>query len=36
VASVGAKDAIGGVGGITLEAPDGSRYGLVIRPQLPG
>lgn len=36
VAAIGAADAIGGIGGITLEAADGTRYSLVIRPQLPG
>jgi hypothetical protein len=36
VAAVDAKDAIGGIGGITLEAADGTRYSLVIRPRLPG
>ena len=36
VAAVGAADAIGGIAGITLETPDGTRYSLVIRPRLPG
>lgn len=36
VAAIGAADAIGGIGGITLEAADGTRYSLVIRPQLAG
>jgi hypothetical protein len=36
VAALGAADAIGGIGGITLEGADGTRYSLVVRPRLPG